>query len=221
MAPLAATSPFYADFGSELARAALETVAISVLGTAMAAAVAGALVFLAAGRRPPSARRAPVGAAVALAARAALAVLRSIPELVLATLAILAVGLGPFPGAIAIALHTAGVLGKLYADALENVDPRPIEALEALGASPFRTFLYAALPQALPQCVAYTLYRWEVNIRAAAVLGFVGAGGLGTIIRLAVNLHWMRELALTIAVLFALVTAVDATSYALRRRFMA
>ncbi len=86
-------------------------------------------------------------------------------------------GLGPFPGVLALGFHTGGVLGKLFGEVLEDVDPAPLEALQATGASRFRILTYGILPQALPQFVSYALYRWEVNIRAAAIMGLWGRAG--------------------------------------------
>ena len=97
--------------------------------------------------------------------------LRSVPELVWATITVPCVGLGPFAGALALGLHTAGVLGRLYAEALANVPPNPARALRLAGASGSQAFLYATLPGAAPQLIAYTLYRWEMNIRMAASAG--------------------------------------------------
>jgi phosphonate transport system permease protein len=209
-----------------LVPAALETLAVSVLGTALAAAagiVLGAaaaprLAALAGGR--PSGRALGVRA-LAIAARGVLAFARTLPELLWALLLTFAVGLGPFAGALALGVHTAGVLGRLYAEALEEVPEGPLLALRAAGASPLAALLHGVLPQAFPQLVAYTLYRWEVNIRAAAVLGVVGAGGLGRDLHVALSLfHYGTAATLVLAVL-ALVLAVDLASAALRARLVA
>lgn len=149
---------------------ALETLAISAIGTLLAALAGAALSLLAAGR---------LGAVAKMLARLLLNALRSVPELVWAALMVLAAGLGPFAGTLALALHTAGVLGRLFAEALENTPPGPTRALRDAGAGPVAAFCYGTLPGVLAQWLSYTLYRWENNIRMAAVLGFVGAGGLG------------------------------------------
>ena len=127
-------------------------------------------------------------------------------------------GLGPFPGVLALGVHTGGVLGKLFGETLEDVDPRPVEALQATGASRLGILLYGVLPQALPQFLAYSLYRWEVNIRAAAVLGFLGAGGLGQRIYFAISLFLENQLLTLILAVYLMVTVVDALSAFLRRR---
>lgn len=209
-------------FLREIAPAVAETLAVSLLGTALAAAIGLALAWPAAQRlRAPDGGRAPRAArAAAWTARGLLNLGRTLPELLWALLLIFAVGLGPFAGALALGVHTAGVLGRLYAEALEEVPPAPGEALRVAGASGAAVSAFAVLPQAFPQLVAYTLYRWEVNIRASAVLGVVGAGGLGKLLHVSLNLfHHHRTLTL-VAVLVVLVTAVDLASGALRRRIL-
>jgi phosphonate transport system permease protein len=151
-------------------------------------------------------------------AKGVLNVLRTIPEIVWALIFVFLVGLGPFPGVLALGVHTGGVLGKLFGEVLEDVDPRPLEALQGTGASRLRILLYGILPQALPQFLAYSLYRWEVNIRAAAVLGFVGAGGLGQRIYIAISLFLENQLLTLIVAVYVMVTLVDAMSAFLRHR---
>ena len=108
--------------------------------------------------------------------------LRAVPELVWAALLLISAGLGPFAGTLALALHTTGVLGRLFAEAMENAPQGPAAALRSQGVGAVRVLLYATLPQVLPQLISYALYRWENNIRAAAILGVVGAGGLGQLL---------------------------------------
>jgi phosphonate transport system permease protein len=146
----------------------------------------------------------------------ALNLLRSIPELFWALIFILAVGLGPFGGVLALGFHTGGVLGKLFSEAIENVDPQPIEALHATGASSGSVLVYGVLPLALPQLVSYTLYRWEVNIRAAAIIGIVGAGGIGRDIYVAISLFHYQRLLTLLLITLAIVTLVDYLSAWLR-----
>jgi phosphonate transport system permease protein len=130
------------------------------------------------------------------------------------------VGLGPFAGALALGFHTAGVLGRLYAEVLEEVPAGPVDALVASGAGRGAAALVAALPHAWPQLVAYTLYRWEVNVRASAVLGVVGAGGLGTLLQLSLGLFQVRRTLTLVLVILVMVVAVDLASGALRRRIV-
>lgn len=188
--------------------AALETLSMSALGTLLAVAGALLLALPAAGRFGPAART---------AARMLQNVLRSIPELVWASMLLIAAGLGPFAGAMALAAHTSGVLGRLFADALENAEPLPEATLRTNGAPAMSAFLYATLPQTLPQMLSYTLYRWENNIRAAAVLGVVGAGGLGQMLKYHLSLFQMPSAATVIIAMLLLVALVDAFSYLLRR----
>jgi phosphonate transport system permease protein len=157
---------------------------------------------------------------IRVASKALLAVLRTVPEIVWALIFVFVVGLGPFPGVLALGFHTGGVLGKLFGEVLEDVDPRPLEALQSTGASRLTIVLYGILPQALPQFVSYALYRWEVNIRAAAVMGFVGAGGLGQRIYVAISLFHEHQLLTLILTIYVMVTLVDALSAWLRARLV-
>lgn len=186
-----------------------ETLSMSALGTLLAS-LAGLLLAI-----PASGRN---GAATRLLCRWFLNLLRAVPELVWASVMLIAAGLGPFAGCIALAVHTTGVLGRLFADALENLPPGPEQTLRLNGASPGQVFLYASLPQALPQLLSYSLYRWENNIRAAAVLGVVGAGGLGQQLKFHLSLFQMPQAATVILAMLALVALVDWISYLLRRK---
>lgn len=188
--------------------ATLETLSMSALGT-LIAAMLGLLMAL-----PASGRFGPV---LRSAMRVKLNILRSIPELVWASILLIAAGLGPFGGTLALAAHTAGVLGRLFADALENASPHPEHSLRINGARPLLAFLYATLPQTVPQMMSYTLYRWENNIRAAAILGVVGAGGLGQMLKYHLALFQMPAAATVIVAMLVLVALVDGFSFALRR----
>jgi len=143
--------------------------------------------------------------------------LRSIPELVWAALLLISAGLGPFAGTLALAFHTAGVLGRLFAEDIENAPAGPGEALRRHGAGRLKVVAYATLPQVLPQLMSYTLYRWENNIRAAAVLGVVGAGGLGQLLAFHMGLFQMNKTATILGAMLLMVALVDALSHALRR----
>ena len=191
--------------------ALLETLAMSALGTLLAALL-GLAVALPAARTHAGdpARLRPL-------ARLLLNALRSVPELVWAALLLISAGLGPFPGTLALALHTTGVLGRLFAESIENATPGPADALRVRGVGEARVFLYATLPQVWPQVVSYTLYRWENNIRAAAVLGVVGAGGLGQMLSYHLGLFQMRETCTVLLGMIALVGLVDALSFLARR----
>jgi phosphonate transport system permease protein len=214
----------------EAGTGAVETFAISLIGSLLSVGIALPLSLLATrtllyrgilfeGRAlGPGARALRI--ALHAAGKALLNLLRTIPEIVWALIFVFMVGLGPFPGVLALGFHTSGVLGKLFGEVLEAVDPAPIEALHATGASRFQVLVYGVLPQALPQFVSYALYRWEVNIRAAAIMGFVGAGGLGQRIYVAISLFHEHELMTLILAIYAIVTLVDALSAYLRSRLV-
>ncbi len=189
----------------------IETIAISAIGTAIAAVLGLLLALPAAGRFGPAARA---------GARLILNFLRSIPELVWAALMVMAAGLGPFAGTLALAFHTTGVIGRLVAETLENTRPEPAQALRQSGARPAVAFLYGTMPEVVPQFVAYTLYRWEINIRMAAILGVVGAGGLGQLLYVSLSLFQQQQAFTVILAMLLLVTLVDAGSAWLRRRLV-
>ena len=188
--------------------ASLQTLAVSLLGTAIPVVLGGLLALPAAGR---------LGTPAKWAARSVLNGLRSVPELVWAALMVLAAGLGPFAGTLALALHTTGVLGRLFAESLENASPLPEAALRDLGAGPVARFVYGTLPLVAAQCVGYTLYRWEMNIRMATILGFVGGGGLGQMLYFHLSLFQQSQAATVLAAMTLLVLADDALSGRARR----
>lgn len=199
-------------FLGRVATAAGETLAMSAIGTLLAV-VLGLIAAL-----PASSHGSPATRAVRRATRLVLAVLRAIPELVWAAFFVIVAGLGPLPGTLALAFHTAGVLGRLFAETIENLPPEPADALRAAGVGRVSVFCYATLPQALPQFASYALYRWENNIRAAAVLGVVGAGGLGQMLVFHLSLFQMHAVATVMATVIVLVALVDALSASIRRR---
>ena len=218
------------DLLRKVAYWSLETFAISFMGTLLSVAVALALVFFAsrnlvftgvlfevdeAGRPTRVAR---IGLYVVT--RALLNLLRTVPHIVWALIFVFAVGLGPFPGVLALGLHTGGVLGKLFAEVVEDIETQPLEALQAAGASRLQIFFYGVLPRVLPQFLAYSLYRWEVNIREAIILGYVGAGGLGQQIQIAISLFLENKLLTLILAIYLMVTMVDYSSAYLRRRLL-
>lgn len=191
--------------------ATAETISMSALGTLIAVVFGIALALPASGR---------FGAAPRAAVRLLLNASRSIPELVWASILLIAAGLGPFAGTMALAAHTTGVLGRLFADALENVPPAPEATLRINGVQSMAAFFYATLPQITPQMMSYTLYRWENNIRAAAILGVVGAGGLGQMLKYYLSLFQMQQAATVIIAMLMLVAMVDSASFTMRRAMM-
>ena len=198
-----------AAFVAKAAWGALQTFAVAAVGTLLAVLAGGVLALPAAGR---------FGVAPRLAARLLLNFLRSVPELVWAALMVIAAGLGPFAGTLALALHTTGVLGRLYAESLENVPEWPERALREAGSGRISAFAYATLPLVTAQGVAYALYRLEMNIRMAAVLGFVGAGGLGQLLYFHLSLFQEAQAATLLIAMFLLVFAVDSLSAVVRAR---
>jgi phosphonate transport system permease protein len=214
----------------EAMKGAIETFAISFMGTLLAVAIALSVVFFASRNlifsgllyemEPKQGWRRRARMVPYLAAKSLLNILRTVPEMVWALIFVFLVGLGPFPGVLALGVHTGGVLGKLFGEVLEDVDPQPIESLQATGASRLQILFYGILPQVLPQFISYTLYRWEVNIRMATVLGLVGAGGLGQRIHIAISLFFEQQLLTLIMAIYILVTIVDYVSAYLRRKVL-
>ncbi|MFI7835493.1 phosphonate ABC transporter, permease protein PhnE [Pseudomonas asiatica] len=194
-----------------VAHGALETLAMSGLGTLLAMLLGMLLALPAAGR---------FGWPLQACARLLLNALRAIPELVWAALTVLAAGLGPNAGTLALALHTAGVLGRLFAEALENAPPEPAAAIRLQGGSQVAAFCFGTLPNLWPQLLAYSLYRWENNIRMASVLGFVGAGGLGQMLYTTLSLFQEAQASTVIMGMLVLVLLVDALSDVLRQRYV-
>ena len=210
------------EFLALLLQATLETLAIATAGMALALAVALPCALVATralsvsalirGGRPAwwsRAGRWPV--------RGLLIVLRSVPEIVWALLFVRAVGLGPTAGVLAIAITYAGMLGKVYAEIFESVDPLPARALLGTGASRLQAFFYGVLPQATSEMLSYSVYRWECAIRASVVMGFVGAGGLGQLMDQSMKMLNGGEASTILATFLLLVLLADALSAAIRK----
>lgn len=200
-------------FLAGLGRAVWATVQIAVLGTALAAVAALPLAIA-------SARNLRAPRPVATAARALASVLRSIHTLVFGLLLVGIVGLGPMAGILAVAAHSTGSLAKLYAEAIEALDEASIEAVRVAGAGRVQTFFLAVWPAALPQLTSLNLYVLEFNIRDSAVLGLIGAGGLGLLLTEATSLFQWGRLATMLLALVLLVSAVDAASRRVRRELL-
>jgi phosphonate transport system permease protein len=141
---------------------------------------------------------------------------RAINEMVFAMLFIVAVGLGPFAGVLALWVHTTGVLAKLFAEAVESIDPRPVEGVRATGAHPLEEILYGVIPQVLPLWISYSLYRFESNVRSASVLGIVGAGGIGVILHEVIRGFDYAETAAVLLIIIVSVTLIDLVSARIR-----
>jgi phosphonate transport system permease protein len=215
------------NFLSLMFRPALETIQISFLGTLIAIIIGFPLGLL--GTNTLMVRgilndaelqgepvRRSLRYAIYFLARGVLSLFRSIPEFVWAFMFVRAVGLGPFPGVLAIGVAYGGMLGKVYSEIFEGVNYRPLEALQSLGANKLQIFFYGWLPQALPNFVSYTLYRWECAVRASAILGLVGAGGLGQQIEISMRMFNFNEVLTILMILFLMVAGVDYLSARVR-----
>ena len=157
---------------------------------------------------------------IAQPARLLMNFLRAVPDLVVATIFIVAVGLGPFSGVMAIAVNTGGVLAKLFSEGAESIDPRPVEGIRATGGAPLHEIVWGVLPQVAPLWTSYSLYRFESNARSATVLGLIGAGGIGQLLFESLQAFQYRELSVIILVIVAAVTVIDLLSQALRARLL-
>jgi len=205
-----AMPPDFADVPNEL-WPALETIDIAIFGTFFAVILALPLAVLAAHNTTPAK---PVYYIV----RMLIAVFRSVPDLVWALLFVTAVGLGPFAGALAITINSMGMLGRLLAEVIEDMDMGPMDALASTGAGRLQVFSHAVVPSVLPSLMGITLYQLDANIRSSVVLGFVGAGGIGFQLLTAMNLFQYPDVALLIIMMFAIVIGAERMSAALRKR---
>jgi phosphonate transport system permease protein len=189
----------------------LETVDIAVFGTVGGLVLALPLAILAAQNVTPS-------RTLYYTARGLIGFCRSVPDLVWALLFVTAVGLGPFPGALALSVHSIGMLGRLFAETIEHMDMAPIDALSLTGARRMQVFTHGVVPSVLPALLGITLYRLDENIRSSLVLGFVGAGGIGFELLSAMSLFQYRLVSLYLIVTFVLVIAAERLSALVRAR---
>jgi phosphonate transport system permease protein len=143
-----------------------------------------------------------------------------VPDLVVGTVFLVAVGLGPFAGVLALAINTGGVLGKLFSEAVEAIDPRPVEGVRAVGATRLQEVVWGVLPQVAPLWTSYALYRFESNARSATVLGLIGAGGIGQVLFDSMNSFAYGQTAAIVIVIVVAVTGLDLLSQALRSRLI-
>lgn len=194
-------------------RLIIETLLIAYLGTFIGAIGALLLCFYAAGNVAPSSMARVV-------ARRLLEFCRTVPEIVFALIFVVAFGLGPLPGVLALAIHTLGALGKQFAEAVENIDMKPIEGVTATGARWIEGMRYGALPQIAANFVSYTLMRFEINVRGAAIMGFVGAGGIGQELLTAVRKFYYSDISAMLIMIIATVMVIDVLTERLRFRFI-
>jgi len=145
---------------------------------------------------------------------------RAINEMVFAMLFVVAVGLGPFAGVLALWVHTTGILAKLFSEAVEAIDPHPVEGVRSTGASSLQEVIYGVIPQVMPLWISYSLYRFESNVRSATVLGIVGAGGIGMVLWEDIRGFYYAETAAVMVIIILSVTALDILSQRLRKMVM-
>ena len=186
------------------------TLQIAVWGTALAIVGSVPLALLAADNITPWWVHQPV--------RRVLDACRSINEMLFALLFVVAVGLGPFAGVLALWVHTTGVLAKLFSEAVEQIDPQPVEGIRATGAHPLAEIVYGVIPQVMPLWISYALYRFESNVRSASVVGMVGAGGIGMVLWDVIRGFQYSQTAAVLIMLVVAVSAIDVVSSTLRKR---
>jgi phosphonate transport system permease protein len=203
----------YLAEGEDLLRGLLETLAISMLGTFISAIFCIPFAFWAA--RNMSKLRLVSGSG-----KIVLSVIRAIPEIVMAILFIKAVGPGPYAGVLALGVHSIGMLGKLYSEAVENMDIGPTEALTACGANRLQTIWFAVIPQVLPEFFSFALLRFEINVRSAAILGMIGAGGIGTPLIFALEGRSWSRVGIILLGIILTVTLIDFISSYIRKRLV-
>ncbi|MEL7036092.1 MAG: phosphonate ABC transporter, permease protein PhnE [Cyanobacteria bacterium J06592_8] len=191
----------------------IDTLAMSVAGTAIAVTLSLPLCILAAQNTTPH----PI---LFHLARTILNVARAIPELILGMILVAAVGFGKLPGTLALGLHSVGMVGKFFAESIELSNPAPVEAARAVGATEAQVIVHSILPQVFPQMADVTFYRWEYNFRASMVLGAVGAGGIGLEIISALRILKYQQVSALLIVVLVMVTLVDGLSNYLRKGFV-
>ncbi len=191
----------------------IETIQISIWGTTLAIFFTIPFGLIAARNISPHPLLYNAGRFVLNAAR-------SISEIIFALIFVAAVGLGPFPGVLALAFHSVGMLGKFLADSIENIDPGPVEALLATGANKWQVITYAIIPQVLPEFVTLCLYRWELNFRSATILGIVGAGGIGFELITSMRLFMYQDMTTILLIILVMVIGVDYVSSYIRSKIL-
>ncbi|MCK4804299.1 MAG: phosphonate ABC transporter, permease protein PhnE, partial [Spirochaetes bacterium] len=152
--------------------------------------------------------------------RTILNIIRAIEPLIWALIAVVWVGLGPFAGIIALTIHSIASLGKLYSEAIENIDPGPIEAIQATGATWLQTIMYAVVPQMVPPFVSFSIYRWDINVRMSTIIGLVGGGGIGFLLVQYIRLLDYRSAGIAVWFIAITVAMLDYVSSEIRQRFV-
>ena len=194
-----------------------ETIALAFLATILGALLALPFSFLAARNLMFHNR---VTRTIYYAVRTSLNIVRSIETLMWAIIFAVWVGLGPFGGMLALMIHTIAALGKLYSEAIESIDPGPIEAIRATGANEFQVVVYAVIPQILPAFASFTLYRWDINVRMSTVIGLISDAGIGFLVIQWIRLNQFSAMATAILAIMFVVTALDYASSIIRKRII-
>jgi len=195
----------------ELGKPVIETLQVGIIATVVSSILCLPMAFLAARNVSPH-------PAIYVPIRLFLTVCRGVSELIWALLFVVAVGLGPFAGVIALIIFCSGVMGKLLAEAVEAADPGPLEAMTAAGASRWRAFLYGAWPQVMPLYLSYCLYYWDHNTRQAVVLGFVGAGGIGYSLFFNISSYYFEKAMMAMLILIVMIVIIDRFCLFLRQK---
>ncbi len=162
----------------------------------------------------------PLGTTLYNVSRALLNTIRSIEPLIMGLVFVIWVGIGPFAGVLALTLHSIAALGKLYSEQIENIDPGPIEAIQSTGAGWFQTVIYAVVPQIVPPYIAFTMYRWDINVRMSTIIGFVGGGGIGLLLQQQINLLQYKEAGVAVLAIAVVVSILDYISASIRERLV-
>jgi phosphonate ABC transporter permease subunit PhnE len=183
-------------------------------------AIVGALAGLLVAIRGMRKGEIEIGLSIYYGARTVFNTLRSIEPLVMAIVFVVWVGAGPFAGSLALALHTAAALAKLYSEQVESIAAGPIEAVRATGANRLQTIIYSVVPQIVPPYISFTMYRWDINVRMSTILGFVGGGGIGSILQQNINLLQYRAAAVQMLAIAIVVASMDYASSRLRERYV-
>jgi phosphonate ABC transporter permease subunit PhnE len=189
---------------------------IFIPSAAILGAVLGAAAGLLSGIHGPM----PMGSLVYNVTRTVLNALRSIEPLIMGIVFVIWVGVGPFAGVLALTLHSIASLGKLYSEQIENIDEGPIEAIQATGATRLQTIIYAVVPQIVPPYIAFTLYRWDINVRMSTIIGFVGGGGIGFLLQQQINLLRYREAGVAVLAIAIVVSILDYASATIREKLV-
>ena len=195
----------------------IETLFLALMATTLGIFVSVPLSFLAARNLVG---KSPVGLAVYYGTRTILNILRSIEPLIMAIVFAVWVGIGPFAGVLALTVHSIAALGKLYSEAIESIDEGPIEAVTATGANRMQVIMYAVVPQIVPQFLAFTIYRWDINVRMSTIIGFVGGGGIGFLLQQWINLLQYRNAAVAVWAIAIVVATLDYISAKVREKIV-